>query len=35
MTWKFHDSTRDKMPNRDFTKLNKMSLKMGAFKPNV
>lgn len=26
MTWKFHNESKDKDPNRDFTKLNKLSL---------
>jgi hypothetical protein len=26
MTWKFHQESKDKDPNRDFTKLNKLSL---------
>jgi len=34
MTWKFHDVTREKLPARDFTKLNKMSLTQGFHKAN-
>ena len=35
MTWKFHEDSRDKDPNRDFTTLNKMGLKDGLYKANV
>jgi hypothetical protein len=35
MTWKFHEETKDKQPNRDFTKLNKKGVGMGAVKANV
>ncbi|EGR34609.1 hypothetical protein IMG5_006080 [Ichthyophthirius multifiliis] len=32
MSWKFHRETRDKIPDRDFAKLNKMSLTQGFHK---
>lgn len=35
MTWKYHHETRDKEPDRDFAKLNKMSLNSGLHKSNV
>jgi hypothetical protein len=35
MTWKFHKESKDKEPNRDFTELNKMSLKDGKYKSDV
>lgn len=35
MTWKFHEDSNDRVPNRDFTELNKMSLKGGNFKAHV
>ena len=35
MTWKFHKESKDKEPNRDFTELNKMSLKDGKYKADV
>ena len=35
MVWKFHKETRDKLPERDFLKLNKMALTQGFYKANV
>lgn len=32
MTWKFHNETRDKEPQRDFKQLNKMSVGQGLYK---
>jgi hypothetical protein len=32
MTWKFHQESKDKEPNRDFTQLNKMGIKDGLYK---
>ncbi|EAR89726.2 hypothetical protein TTHERM_00974270 (macronuclear) [Tetrahymena thermophila SB210] len=34
MTWKYHAETRPKEPDRDFAKLNKMSLTQGLHKSN-
>ncbi|CAK57406.1 unnamed protein product (macronuclear) [Paramecium tetraurelia] len=35
MTWKFHQESQDKVPNRDFAELNKQSIHNGSVKAHV
>jgi hypothetical protein len=35
MTWKFHQESEDRIPNRDFPELNKMSISNNLFNAHV
>lgn len=35
MTWKFHQESSDRVPNRDFLELNKMSVFNGSISAHV